>query len=58
VKLLGPVPGAVCGWDGSAPEALAPVLAVVRGQQIAFRLATELGLDPDQPKGLTKVTVT
>ena len=58
VRLLGPVPGAVCGWAPAAPEMLAPVLAVVRGQQLAFQLATLLGLDPDQPKGLSKVTVT
>ncbi len=58
VRVIGPVPGAVCGWDPSAPEVLAPVLAVTRGQQLAFHLATVLGLDPDRPKGLTKVTVT
>jgi glucosamine--fructose-6-phosphate aminotransferase (isomerizing) len=40
------------------PEALAPIVAVVRGQQLAFELATRLGFDPDQPEGLTKVTAT
>jgi glutamine---fructose-6-phosphate transaminase (isomerizing) len=58
VQLIGPVPGAACGWDESAPETLAPVLAVVRGQQLALHLARVLGLDPDRPKGLSKVTVT
>lgn len=58
VRLLGPVPGAVCGWDAGAPEQLAPVLAVVRGQQLALALARRLGLDPDRPTGLSKVTVT
>jgi glutamine---fructose-6-phosphate transaminase (isomerizing) len=58
VRLLGPVPGAVCGWDPAAPEMLAPVLAVLRGQQLAYGLAIHLGLDPDQPFGLTKVTST
>lgn len=58
VRIVGPVDGASCGWAAEAPESLAPVLAVVRGQQLAFRLARELGLDPDRPKGLTKVTET
>ena len=40
------------------PEALAPILAVVRGQQLAYELALALGLDPDSPGGLTKVTRT
>jgi glutamine---fructose-6-phosphate transaminase (isomerizing) len=57
-RLLGPVAGAVCGWTGSAPEMLAPALAVVRGQQLAWELALRRGIDPDHPVGLTKVTVT
>jgi glucosamine--fructose-6-phosphate aminotransferase (isomerizing) len=40
------------------PESLAPIVAVVRGQQLARELALRLGYDPDQPEGLTKVTVT
>ena len=40
------------------PEALAPVGAVVRGQQLAYALALRLGHDPDAPEGLSKVTVT
>jgi glucosamine--fructose-6-phosphate aminotransferase (isomerizing) len=40
------------------PEALAPIVAVVRGQQLAFELAKALGYDPDSPEGLTKVTPT
>jgi len=58
LRLLGPVAGAVAGWDGSVPEALAPVTAVVRGQQIALGLARLRGLDPDAPVGLSKVTIT
>ncbi len=42
----------------SVPEALAPIVAVVRGQQLAYELAKALGLDPDSPAGLTKVTAT
>jgi glucosamine--fructose-6-phosphate aminotransferase (isomerizing) len=40
------------------PEPLAPIVAVVRGQQLARELATALGYDPDRPEGLTKVTAT
>jgi glutamine---fructose-6-phosphate transaminase (isomerizing) len=58
VRLLGPVPDAACGWDAAAPEMLAPVLAVLRGQQLAYGLAVRLGIDPDRPPGLVKVTAT
>lgn len=58
VRLIGPVPGSSGGWDPTTPELLAPVLAVVRGQQLARALALRLGADPDQPAGLTKVTST
>ncbi len=40
------------------PEALAPIVAVVRAQQLAHALALRLGHDPDSPQGLSKVTVT
>ena len=46
-----PLPAAV-------PESLAPIVAVVRGQQLAHELATALGHDPDSPPGLTKITAT
>ena len=39
-------------------ESLAPIPAVVRGQQLAYELAKVLGHDPDSPAGLTKVTET
>ena len=57
-RLAGPVTGSDIGWPGSAPEILAPVLAVVRGQQLALTLARLLGRDPDAPPGLMKVTAT
>jgi glutamine---fructose-6-phosphate transaminase (isomerizing) len=57
-RLAGPVPGTDLPWSDRAPETLAPILAVVRGQQVAFRLAMQLGRNPDSPAGLTKVTVT
>ncbi|MGN6868115.1 MAG: SIS domain-containing protein [Solirubrobacteraceae bacterium] len=40
------------------PEPLAPIVAVVRGQQLAYELALRLGVDPDSPAGLTKITAT
>ncbi|MCL2770501.1 MAG: SIS domain-containing protein [Solirubrobacterales bacterium] len=43
---------------GEVPEPLAPIVAVVRGQQLAYELALRLGCDPDRPEGLTKVTPT
>ncbi|HTR93957.1 MAG TPA: SIS domain-containing protein [Trebonia sp.] len=53
----GPAPGA----DLPVPEAgeiLQPVLATVRGQQLALAAALRRGLDPDAPAGLAKVTAT
>lgn len=58
VRLVGPVAGSSAGWSAKTPEALAPVLAVVRGQQIALELARRLGRDADTPEGLTKITIT
>jgi glucosamine--fructose-6-phosphate aminotransferase (isomerizing) len=53
---------------GTAPEADLPwpalghlgecLLATVRGQQLALATALRLGLDPDRPRGLNKVTMT
>jgi glutamine---fructose-6-phosphate transaminase (isomerizing) len=40
------------------PEALSPILAILPMQQFAFHLARQRGLDPDQPRGLQKVTET
>ncbi len=40
------------------PESLAPIVAVVRAQQLARALALQLGHDPDHPGGLSKVTAT
>jgi glutamine---fructose-6-phosphate transaminase (isomerizing) len=39
-------------------ETLTSIPAIVRGQQLAQALAEVRGLDPDAPKGLTKVTAT
>jgi glucosamine--fructose-6-phosphate aminotransferase (isomerizing) len=40
------------------PEWLSPIVAVVPGQLLALALATSRGLDPDAPRGLSKVTRT
>jgi glucosamine--fructose-6-phosphate aminotransferase (isomerizing) len=40
------------------PEALAPLALVVPGQLLVEALARRLGLNPDRPLGLTKVTQT
>jgi glucosamine--fructose-6-phosphate aminotransferase (isomerizing) len=40
------------------PEWLTPITAVVHGQVFAMRLALVKGHEVDQPRGLTKVTVT
>lgn len=42
----------------NVPEWLSPICAVIPGQMFAYRLAEAKGYDIDQPKGLTKVTVT
>ncbi|MGD0287619.1 MAG: SIS domain-containing protein [Acidimicrobiales bacterium] len=57
-RLLGPVKGSDVCWSAAAPEILAPILAVTRGQQLALVLTCLLGLDPDALPGLTKVTIT
>ena len=40
------------------PEWLSPMVAIVPGQLFALALATTRGLDPDAPRGLSKVTET
>jgi glucosamine--fructose-6-phosphate aminotransferase (isomerizing) len=40
------------------PEPLSPLALVVPGQLLVEALARRLGLDPDRPRGLTKVTQT
>ena len=42
----------------SVPEWLSPIVAVVPGQLLAVALARTRGLDPDRPRGLSKVTET
>ena len=40
------------------PETVAPIALVVTGQLLAEGLARALGLNPDVPRGLNKVTQT
>lgn len=42
----------------SVGEALATIPLVVRGQQLAIHTTLALGMDPDSPEGLNKVTAT
>lgn len=55
--LIGTGPAARVSWPalGHAGEGL---LATVRGQQLALARCEALGVDPDQPGGLSKVTLT
>ncbi|MBN1399768.1 MAG: glucosamine--fructose-6-phosphate aminotransferase, partial [Anaerolineae bacterium] len=43
---------------GPLPEWLSPLVSVVPGQLLAHHLAVAKGLDPDQPRGLQKITET
>ena len=58
VLVIGSGDGADVPLPGEVPEPLAPIIAIVRGQQLAHQLAMRLGYDPDSPEGLTKVTAT
>jgi glucosamine--fructose-6-phosphate aminotransferase (isomerizing) len=54
---VGPGDGLPVVTDG-VPERLLPVLEILPLQQLAWRLALDRGTDPDQPRGLNKVTST
>jgi glucosamine--fructose-6-phosphate aminotransferase (isomerizing) len=63
---LAGVPHAVCGTAPDADlrlpagtsEVMAPILATIKGQQLALAASLRRGLDPDAPAGLSKVTAT
>ena len=57
VVTAGSAPGDDIGWPAQ-DGATDCILATVRGQQLAFALCARLGLDPDAPAGLNKVTRT
>jgi glucosamine--fructose-6-phosphate aminotransferase (isomerizing) len=58
VTVIGAGEGVDIGLPVDMPEALAPVAAVVRAQQLARSLSLRMGFDPDAPAGLSKVTAT
>jgi glucosamine--fructose-6-phosphate aminotransferase (isomerizing) len=58
VWVVGDLVGAELPIPDGLPEQVAPIVAVVRGQQIARHLALLRGIDPDRPLGLSKVTIT
>ena len=49
---------AVVPLPQAVPEALSPLVAVIPGQLLALHLSLARGLDPDRPRGLSKVTRT
>ncbi|RLV57023.1 SIS domain-containing protein [Aeromicrobium phragmitis] len=53
--LVGPRGGVA--FSATEPE-LEAILATIRGQQLALGASLALGLDPDRPRGLSKVTMT
>ena len=56
--VCGSMPGADLPLPPGVPEVTAPILATIRGQQLALAAALLRGLDPDAPAGLSKVTAT
>jgi glutamine---fructose-6-phosphate transaminase (isomerizing) len=58
VTTVGPGPRAAIPLPAALPEALLPIAAVVRAQQLAQLVARVRGLDADAPAGLRKVTLT
>jgi glucosamine--fructose-6-phosphate aminotransferase (isomerizing) len=58
VSRVTPEPDAELPLPARVPEVLQPILASVRGQQLALHAALAHRLDPDAPAGLSKVTLT
>ena len=57
VLQVGPAEGLPIASEGIAEELL-PVLEILPLQRLAWRLALDRGVDPDRPRGLSKVTQT
>ena len=58
---VGPPAGGAAGeieLPRALPEVLSPLAAVLPGQLLALHLSLARGLDPDRPRGLSKVTRT
>jgi glutamine---fructose-6-phosphate transaminase (isomerizing) len=58
VITIGDADGSDLTLPRDVPEGLAPIPAALRAQQVALGLALRLGIDPDAPFGLSKVTAT
>ena len=58
LQVIGSGADADCALPAGVPAGLLPLLAVVRGQQVAAALARQRGLDADAPAGLSKITLT
>lgn len=58
VATIGASDDADLSLPSELPEALQPITASIRGQQVALCTALARGLDPDAPAGLSKVTLT
>jgi glucosamine--fructose-6-phosphate aminotransferase (isomerizing) len=56
--ICGTAPGADLPLPAGTPEVTAPILATIKGQQLALAASLLRGLDPDAPAGLSKVTAT
>jgi glucosamine--fructose-6-phosphate aminotransferase (isomerizing) len=56
--VCGSAPGADLPLPAGMSEVTAPILATIRGQQLALASALLRGLDPDAPAGLSKITAT
>jgi len=56
--VCGSAPGADLPLPAGVSEVTAPILATIRGQQLAVAASLLRGLDPDAPAGLSKVTAT
>jgi glucosamine--fructose-6-phosphate aminotransferase (isomerizing) len=55
---LGTGPEADLPLPSGMSEVTAPILATIKGQQLALAASLIRGLDPDAPEGLSKVTAT
>jgi glucosamine--fructose-6-phosphate aminotransferase (isomerizing) len=58
VHVVGDRPGDDVPIPGGLSEPFAAIVGIVRAQQIALSLARHRGLEPDAPRGLSKVTPT
>jgi glutamine---fructose-6-phosphate transaminase (isomerizing) len=57
VLAVGPADGLAIASDAVAEELL-PILEILPLQRLAWRLALDRGVDPDRPRGLSKITRT